>query len=167
MGILNPSALPFLSLLGLLVLIYLRERWRKRIEVPALMLWMQVKEDKVRMRRFLPSVLFLAQALLLLLLIGGLLHPYRPVIVIETRGDRWILVVDISSSRRAGEGRPRRFEMALDQARQIVKALGPLDEAMLISVATRPQLVSGFTTDHRQLLHLLETLRPLDTGTNL
>jgi hypothetical protein len=67
----------------------------------------------------------------------------------------------------AREGRTRRFELALDQARQVVKVLGALDEAMLISVATRPQLVSGFTTDHRQLLHLLETLRPLDTGTNL
>jgi hypothetical protein len=167
MGILNPPALPFLSLLGILVLIYLRERWRKRIAVPALMLWMQVKEDKVRVRRFLPSVLFLAQALLLLLLIGGLLHPYRPVTVTETRGDRWILVVDVSASMQAREGRTRRFELALDQARQVVKALGPLDETMLISVATRAQLVSGFTTDHRQLLHLLETLHPLDTGTNL
>jgi von Willebrand factor type A domain/Aerotolerance regulator N-terminal len=167
MGILNPSALPFLSFLGLLVLIYLRERWRKRIEVPALLLWLQVKEDKIRARRFLPSLLFLAQALLLLLLISGLLHPYRPVTVTETRGDRWILVVDVSASMQAREGRTRRFELALDQARQVVKVLGSLDEAMLISVATRPQLVSGFTTDHRQLLHLLETLRPLDTGTNL
>jgi von Willebrand factor type A domain/Aerotolerance regulator N-terminal len=167
MGILNPSALPFLSFLGLLVLIYLRERWRKRIEVPALLLWMQVKEDKIRARRFLPSLLFLAQALLLLLLISGLLHPYRPVTVTETRGDRWILVVDVSASMQAREGRTSRFELALDQARQVVKVLGSLDEAMLISVATRPQLVSGFTTDHRQLLHLLETLRPLDTGTNL
>jgi len=167
MGILNPAALPFFALLGILVLIYLRERWRKRIAVPTLMLWLQVKEDKLRVRRFLPSLLFLAQALLLLLLIGGLLHPYRPVTVTETRGDRWILVMDISASMEAREGRTRRFEMALDQAEQLVKAFGPLDEAMLISVAARPQLVSGFTTDHRQLLHLLETLRPLDAGTNL
>src|SRR5262245_31750852 len=167
MGILNPSALPFLSLLGILVLIYLRERWRKRIAVPTLMLWLQVKEDKLRVRRFLPSLLFLAQAVLLLLLIGGLLHPYRPVTVTETRGDRWILVMDISASMQAREGRTRRFEMALDQAERLVKAFGPLDEAMLISVATRPQLVSGFTTDHRELLHLLETLHTQDAGTNL
>ena len=167
MGILNPSALPFLSVLGILILIYLRERWRKRIDVPSLLLWLEVKEDKIRARRFLPSLLFFAQALLLLFLIGGLLHPYRPMTVTETRGDRWILVVDVSASMQAREGRTRRFELALDQAKQVVKALGPLDEAMLISVATRPQLVSGFTTDHRQLLHLLETLRPLDTATNL
>jgi hypothetical protein len=167
MGVLNPSALPLLSLLGILVLIYLRERWRKRIEVPALLLWREVKEDKIRARRFLPDLLFFAQALLLLLLLGGLLHPYRPVTVTETRGNRWILVFDVSASMQAREGRTRRFELAADQAKQVVRGLGPLDEAMLISVAVRPRLVSGFTTDHRLLLHLIETLQPEDTGTNL
>src|SRR5262245_48152831 len=167
MGILNPSALPFLSLVGILVLIYLRERWRKRIEMPALLLWREVKEDTLRIRRFLPDILFFVQALLLLLLIGGLLRPYQPVTVTETRGNRWILVFDVSASMQAREGRTRRFELALDQAKQVVKSLGQLDEVMLISVAMRPQLVSGFTTDHRSLLHQLETLRPLDTGTNL
>src|SRR2546428_13014103 len=77
MGILNPTALPLLSLLGVLVLIYLRERWRKRIAVPTLLLWREVKEDKVRARRFLPDLLFFVQALLLLLLIGGLPPPHR------------------------------------------------------------------------------------------
>jgi hypothetical protein len=167
MGILNPSALPFLSVLGILVLIYLRERLRTRIDVPGLLFWLEVKEDKLRIRRFLPSLLFFIQALLLLLLVGGLLHPFRPRTVTETRGDRWILVVDVSASMQAREGRTRRFEIALDQAKQIVKSLGALDEVMLISVSTRPQLISGFTTDQRAALHLLETLRPLDSGANL
>lgn len=167
MGILNPSALPLLALLGVLILIYLRERWRKRIEVPSLLLWRTVKEDSLRVRRFLPDALFFAQALLLLLLIGGLLHPYRPLLVTELQGNRQILVFDVSASMQAREGRTRRFELALDQAKRVVQALGPLDEVMLISVSTRPHLVSGFTTDHRHLLHLLETLTPVDTGTNL
>ncbi|MCS6924598.1 MAG: VWA domain-containing protein [Candidatus Binatia bacterium] len=167
MGILNPSALPLLTLLGILVLIYLRERWRKRIEVPSLLLWRAVKEDSLRVRRFLPDLLFFAQALLLLLLIGGLLHPYRPLVVTTLQGNRQILVFDVSASMQAREGRTRRFELALDQAKKVVQALGPLDEAMLISVSTKPQLVSGFTSDHRHLLHLLETLTPVDTGTNL
>ncbi|HXG18888.1 MAG TPA: BatA and WFA domain-containing protein [Methylomirabilota bacterium] len=167
MGILNPSALPFLAVLGALVLIYLRERLRTRIEVPALLFWQEVKEDRLRIRRFLPSLLFFIQALLLLLLVGGLLHPFRPTLVTETRGNRWILVFDVSASMQAREGRTRRFELALDEAKQVIKALGPLDEVMLISVATRPKLVNSFTTDHRAVLHLLETLHPLDTGANL
>lgn len=167
MGILNPAALPLLTLLGILVLIYLRERWRQRIEVPSLLFWRSVPEDKARIRRFLPDLLFFAQALLLLLLIGGLLRPYQSQIVTETHGSRYILVVDISASMQAREGRTRRFDLALDQAKQVVKSLGPLDESMLISVSTRPQVVSGLTTDHLLILHLLETLQPVDTGTNL
>lgn len=167
MGILNPSALPFLAVLGVLVLIYLRERLRTRIEVPALLFWMEVKEDRLRIRRFLPSLLFFLQALLLLLLVGALLHPFRPTTVTETHGHRWILVFDVSASMQAREGRAQRFELALDQAKQVVKTLSALDEVMLISVATRPQLVSGFTTDHRAVLDLLETLHPLDAGANL
>src|SRR5262245_4420334 len=123
MGILNPAALPFLLVLGILVLIYLRERLRTRIEVPALLFWLEVKEDKLRIRRFLPSVLFFIQALLLLLLIGGLLRPFRPVTTRETRGNRWIFVVDVSASMQAREGRTRRFELALDQARAVIKSL--------------------------------------------
>jgi hypothetical protein len=167
MGILNPTALPFLSLLGILVLIYLRERWRRRIEVPTLLFWQEVKEDKLRAHRFLPDLLFFAQAFLLLLLIGGLLHPYQSHVVTEVQGNRQILVFDISASMQAREGRTQRFDLALDQAKQVVRSFNPLDEAMLISVATRPQVVSGLTTDHRLILHLLETLRPVDTGTNL
>jgi len=167
MGILNPSALPFLAVLGILALIYLRERLRTRIDVPALLFWMEVKEDKFRIRRFLPSLLFFIQALLLLLLVGGLLHPFSSQRVTETRGDRWILVFDVSASMQAREGQTRRFELALAQAKQVLNSVGTLDEVMLISVAARPQLVSGFTTDHRTVLHLLENLHALDTGANL
>jgi len=98
MGILNPSALPFLAVLGVLILIYLRERWRRRIEVSSLLLWHTTREDKVRAHRFIPNLLFLLQALLLLLLVGGLLHPYRPLTLTEAQGERRILVIDTSAS---------------------------------------------------------------------
>src|SRR5207244_11682632 len=113
MGILNPTALPLLSLLGVLVLIYLRERWRKRIAVPTLLLWREVKEDKVRARRFLPDLLFFAQALLLLFLIGGLLHPYLSLIVTETRGDRHIPLFEVSTSTGTRGGMTQPFMRAL------------------------------------------------------
>ncbi len=167
MGILNPAALPLLALLGILILIYLRERWRTRIEVPSLLLWNVVKEDKARVRRFTPSLLFLLQALLLALLIGGVLHPFRSQIVSETRGNRHILVIDTSASMQAREGRMQRFDLARDQAKKVVQSFNMLDEVMLISVSTRPIVVSGLTKDHLLILNLLETLKPVDTGTNL
>ena len=167
MGILNPAALPFLSLLGALVLIYLRQRTRTRIEVPSLLFWTDVPEDRVRSRRFRPDLLFFLQVLLLLLLIGGLLHPYWSRAVTETRGDRQILVFDLSASMQARENGVRRFDLALDQAKEVLHALAPRDEVMLIGIAARPKVVSGFTTDHRLVLHRLESLRPQDTGTQL
>ncbi len=167
MGILNPAALPFVSLLGVLVLIYLRQRTRTRIEVPSLLFWADVPEDRVRSRRFRPDLLFFLQVLLLLLLIGGLLHPYWSRAVTETRGDRQILVFDLSASMQAHENGVRRFDLALDQAKNVLHALAPLDEVMLIGIAARPQVISGFTTDHRLVLHRLESLRPQDTGTQL
>ena len=118
MGILNPAALPFVSLLGVLVLIYLRQRTRTRIEVPSLLFWADVPEDRVRSRRFRPDLLFFLQVLLLLLLIGGLLHPYWSRAVTETRGDRQILVFDLSASMQARENGVRRFDLALDQAKK-------------------------------------------------
>ena len=167
MGILNPAALPLFALLGILILVYLRERWRKRVEVSSLMFWNEIREDSVRVRRFMPSLLFLLQALLLSLLLSGLLHPYRPHTVTEVQGNRHILVFDVSASMQVREGATQRFSLARDQAVQVVRSLGPLDEVMLISVAARPRVVSGFTTDHRVFLHLLESLRPEDSPTNL
>ena len=167
MGILNPAALPLFALLGILILVYLRERWRKRVEVSSLMFWNEIREDSVRVRRFMPSLLFLLQALLLSLLLSGLLHPYRPHTVTEAQGNRHILVFDVSASMQVREGATQRFSLARDQAVQVVRSLGPLDEVMLISVAARPRVVSGFTTDHRVFLHLLESLRPEDSPTNL
>ena len=167
MGILNPAALPLFALLGILILVYLRERWRKRVEVSSLMFWNEIREDSVRVRRFMPSLLFLLQALLLSLLLSGLLHPYRPHTVTEVQGNRHILVFDVSASMQVREATTQRFSLARAQAVQVVRSLGPLDEVMLISVAARPRVVSGFTTDHRVFLHLLESLRPEDSPTNL
>ena len=167
MGILNPAALPLFALLGILILVYLRERWRKRVEVSSLMFWNEIREDSVRVRRFMPNLLFLLQALLLSLLLSGLLHPYRPHTVTEVQGNRHILVFDVSASMQVREATTQRFSLARAQAVQVVRSLGPLDEVMLISVAARPRVVSGFTTDHRVFLHLLESLRPEDSPTNL
>ena len=167
MGVHNPAALPLLAVLGVLVLFYLRRQTRTRIEVPGFLFWDAVPEDRVRARRFRPDPLFYLQALLLMLLVSGLLHPYWTRSVTETHGRRHVLVIDRSASMQAREDGRTRFDAALDRARAVVRAAAPLDEIMLIGVAARPTVLSGFTTDHRLALHRLDTLRPLDTGTHL
>ena len=167
MGVHNPAVLPLLAVLGVLVLLYLRRQTRTRIEVPGFLFWDAVPEDRVRARRFRPDPLFYLQALLLMLLVGGLLHPYWSRTVTETHGRRHVLVIDRSASMQTREDGRTRFDAALDRARAVVRAAAPLDEIMLIGVAARPTVISGFTTDHRLVLHRLDTLRPLDTGTHL
>ena len=167
MGVHNPAVLPLLAVLGVLVLLYLRRQTRVRIEVPGFLFWDAVPEDRVRARRFRPDPLFYLQALLLMLLVGGLLHPYWARTVTETHGRRHVLVIDRSASMQAREDGRTRFDVALDRARAVVRAAAPLDEIMLIGVAARPTVISGFTTDHRLVLHRLDTLRPFDTGTHL
>ena len=167
MGVHNPAALPLLVVLGVLVLLYLRRRTRTRIEVPGFLFWDAVPEDRVRARRFRPDPLFYLQALLLALLVSGLLHPYWARTVTETHGRRHVLVLDRSASMQAREDGRTRFDAARDLARDVVRAAAPLDEIMLVGVAARPTVLSGFTTDHRLVRHRLDALRPLDTGTHL
>ncbi len=167
MGILNPAALPFLSLLGVLVLIYLRQRKRTAIEVPSLLLWEAIEEERIEARRFRPDFLFWLQMLLLLLLLTGLLHPYWSNTITRVHGNRHIFVVDLSASMQAREPNARRIEIARDRAQSVLESLDPLDEVMLIGVKERPRVISGYTTDHRLFSQFLDDLEPADTTTHL
>jgi hypothetical protein len=167
MGVLNPGGLLFAALLGVLVLLYLWERLRRRIEVPSLLLWRSVPEEVVQRRRFQPEWLLLLQALLLLLLIAGLARPYvlgRPV---SQRARHYVLVVDISASMQAREGRRTRFETARTLIEETVRQFLPGDAVMLITAAARPEVVVDFTPDPHAVLDAVRALEPVDTGTQL
>src|SRR6185436_11016914 len=101
MGFAAPLALLFAGLYGVLVLLYLWERWRRRVEVPSLLLWEAVHEDVVRARRFRPDLLFLLQLLLLTGLIGGLARPYLVAAGNRPARGRHIFVLDTSASMQA------------------------------------------------------------------
>jgi von Willebrand factor type A domain/Aerotolerance regulator N-terminal len=167
MGLLNPGALVFASLYGVLVLLYLWDRIRRRLDVPSLLLWQSVREDIVQSRKFRPDLLFVLQALLLAGLIAGLARPYladgRPAAAAR----RHIFILDTSASMQAREGRTTRFEEARAALRRRLGTLPTGDEAMLITAAAHPQVVAVFTRDLASLDHLLDGLKPTDTGTNL
>lgn len=167
MGLLNPGALIFASLFAVLVLLYLWERIRRRVEVPSLLLWQAVHEDLVQARKFRPDWLFLLQLLLLAGLILGLTRPYlrdgRPA----TAARRHIFVLDTSASMQAREGSATRFDEARRALRRRVDALPSEDEAMLMTAAAHPDVVVDFTRDHARILRALEEVEPTDSGTEL
>ncbi|HVN84090.1 MAG TPA: VWA domain-containing protein [Candidatus Binatia bacterium] len=167
MGLLNPGALVYASLYVVLVLLYLWDRIRRRVEVPSLLLWQAVSDDAVQARRFRPDWLFFLQALLLAALIGGLARPYladgRPV----EAARRHVFILDVSASMQAREGKTTRFAAALAALRDRLHALPTNDEMMLITAAARPEIVADFTRDRALLESRLAAVQPTDTGTAL
>ncbi len=166
MGFLNPAAFAFGAALAVLVLLYLWDRLRRRVAVPSLLLWESVREDPVELRRLRPDWLFYLQAALLSALVLGLARPYFAGGPAGTARRR-VLVIDVSASMQAREGRRTRFEMARDQALEIAARQGPEDEAMVIAAAKRPRVIAGFTRDRDAVLAALRSLEPTDTGDGL
>lgn len=167
MGFAEPLALLFAGLFGVLVLLHLWERWRRRVEVPSLLLWETVHEDTLRARRFRPDLLFILQGLLLAGLIGGLARPYlNDAGGGETHG-RHIIVLDTSASMQAQEGRSTRFAQARTQALKLVDDLQPDEEIMLISAGHTPEVLSNFTHDTAAIKQALQQAAPTDVGGDL
>lgn len=164
---LEPFALLFAGLYGVLVFFYLWERWRRRVPVPSLLLWEAVREDTIRARRFRPDLLFLLQLLLLTSLIVGLARPYWPDRAGGQIHGRHIFVLDTSASMQARERAGSRFEEARNQALQQLRGLGADDEVMLIAAAHTPEVVVGFTRDHAAVENALTHSAPTDTGGDL
>lgn len=163
----EPLALLFAGLYGVLVWFYLWERWRRRVEVPALLLWEDVHEDTIRVRRFRPDLLFILQLLLLSCLIVGLARPYVSGGPGTRVRGRHILVLDTSASMQARELRQSRFEQARTQALDLLRGLDPEDEVMLITAAPAPEVLLDFSRDHAAVATALAHLTPTDTGCDL
>lgn len=166
-GILNPAGALAFAAVGVLVVLYLRGRRRRVVEVPALFLWREVPAETLSARRFRPDLLFLAQLAVLLALIGGLLRPYVASVVAGDAPERLLIVLDVSASMQAREVDGTRFELARRRARALVAQLMSGDEVMLVTAAERAHVVLRWTADHALAQGRLESLEPLDTPTAL
>ncbi|OFV90094.1 MAG: hypothetical protein A3J75_01365, partial [Acidobacteria bacterium RBG_16_68_9] len=111
--------------------------------------------------------LFLLQAVLLALLIGGLAQPHRRDATPAHAPTRHLLILDGSASMQAREGRQTRFEAARDELRRRIEALPSDDEAMLIVAANEARVIAPFSHDHKGLIARLRDVRPVDTAANL
>ncbi|MEA2626489.1 MAG: hypothetical protein QOD06_2534 [Candidatus Binatota bacterium] len=159
MGFSFPLGLLALVALAVLVWIYLRERRQRPIDVASLLLWEPVREE-VKRGRFRPDLLFWLQALLLAALALGLAEPYRVEESAAVSNARTALVFDVSTSMQAAEGGARRFDLARDEAREVLAALEPNAEVMAVAVGSRARVIAPLTRDRGAVAAAIETLEP-------
>jgi hypothetical protein len=166
MGLLAPYGLASLAFLGVLVLLHLRRRQQRELEVSSLLLWQAVR-DEPRRGRFRPSLLFALQVALLGALGLAVARPYWEERAATVTNARTVLVFDVSASMQALEGGERRFDQARRKAGEVLASLDRNVEVMMIAVAAHPRVVVSFTRDRSVLARALEALEPNDGPTRL
>lgn len=133
-----------------IVLLYVLKVRRRRVEVPFSPLWRRVLEDNRPARlwdRLKWIVSLLVQLLVLALLLLALGHPQAENAVREGRSV--VLIVDTSASMTARDedGHRTRIERAKEEAQEVIDALGPRDEVMLVRMDGQLEPVTPFLDD--------------------
>lgn len=161
MEFLNPAALYASFLLPLLLIPYLIKRKPRRLVFSSLLLLKDFTSraagspwGKLR----LPPIFFL-QLLLLVLLILALGEPASSV-----RPLRVAIILDNSASMQALEGRKSRFQMAQEEARDLVRGLSARARIDLYLTVPRLAQVGGAPLSPAQASNLISSLLPYDLG---
>ncbi len=149
-----------------LIAFYFLKLKRERAEVPSLVLWRQVMEDRrvnSPFQRFKRNLLLWLQLLILALLVLAAMQPFM-----HGRGGRGSLVpilIDHSASMsaRATANGPTRLDEAKKTIRARIDNLAPGDQLCLIAFARDARRLTGFTDDRRELRSALDDLTVDDT----
>ncbi|HXJ36928.1 MAG TPA: VWA domain-containing protein [Candidatus Eisenbacteria bacterium] len=166
-GLAEPAGALGLVALAVLVALHLLARRQRTVAVSSLRLWRRLPAQSIERRRFLPDLLFLIQAALLLVLALALMRPYLPLAGAPAGGRALVAVVDLSASMQTREPAGSRIDIARGRLRALVDALDPGLEVMLIAAGARPSVALRWTADRGVALGALETLDALDVGTSL
>lgn len=157
----------FLPIGGAILALYILRLRRRRVEVPAVLLWTQVLQDfqaNVPWQRLRKHWLLLVQLLAALLLVLGVSQPYTRAWVYS--GEAHVLVLDGSASMLATDVSPNRFEQARAMAREYIQKMPPGDQAAIVLAGARPRVLCGLTYNRSELLRTLRNANPAETGAN-
>ncbi|MGQ9486437.1 MAG: vWA domain-containing protein [Armatimonadota bacterium] len=157
----------FLPIGGAILALYILRLRRRRVEVPAILLWTQVLQDfqaNVPWQRLRKHWLLLVQLLAALLLVLGVSQPYTHAWMYS--GEAHVLVLDGSASMLATDVSPNRFEQARAMAREYIQKMPPGDQAAIVLTGARPRVLCGLTYNRSELLRTLRNANPAETGAN-
>ena len=151
--ILNPAGLWMLGALVPLVVLYILKIKRQRLRVPSTWLWAAAQRDllaKSPFKRLTPQIPLFLQILAIILLALALSRPATRSDAIA--GDHLALVIDTSASMSAlDESGKKRIEIARQAAADIVDALGPGSDAMVLDAGLDARIASPLERDRRRL----------------
>jgi Ca-activated chloride channel homolog len=157
---LAPQFLWALLAIPVVILLHFIRARKKRLDVSALFLWKQAKEQAETRRRFSPSWLLALQLAFVTL---AALALAQPNIVLANRPDR-ILIVDTSASMAARDSEGVRLERALNEAKALGRSAG---QVALIRASTEARVVQPLTNNVAEVEASLDALVAADESTNL
>ncbi|MDW8104188.1 MAG: VWA domain-containing protein [Armatimonadota bacterium] len=158
----------FLPVGAAILALYILRLRRRRVEVPAVLLWTQVMQDfqaNVPWQRLRKHWLLLVQLLAALLLALAVAQPYTRAWTYS--GEAHVLVLDGSASMLATDVSPNRFERARALAQEYVRRMPPHDQVAVILAGVRPRVLCGLTYNRSEALRALRSAQPAETGMNL
>jgi Ca-activated chloride channel family protein len=158
----------FLPIGGAIIALYILRLRRRRVEVPAVLLWKQVMQDfqaNVPWQRLRKHWLLLVQLLAALLLVLGVAQPYTRAWVYS--GEAHVLVLDGSASMMATDVAPNRFERSKALVQEYIQKMPQGDQAAIVLAGARPRVLCGLTYNRSELLRALKNAQPVETGVNM
>ena len=163
-------ALIFGAVGGVVTVLYILKLRRRRVRVPFSKLWDRVlleKESTSLFRRLKRLLSLLLQLAFLFLLTAALGDPRLTTEVLD--GRHVIVLLDASASMKAtdGGGDRTRMEVALDEARSIVRGMNGADVLMVVRMDAQITPLSGFESDEKRLLKVLKGVTASDTRADL
>jgi len=165
MGLYALSSAWLFTLIAPLVLFYFLKLKRPRLEIPSLVLWRQVLNDRrvnSPLQRFKRNLLLLLQLVLLVLLVLAAMQPFWRGG--RLRAQRIPVIIDCSASMGAVDkpGGATRLQVATKELGGMIDSLAPDQEMCLITFGRAARKQTDFTNDKRALREALRQIQVED-----
>ncbi len=166
---LNPAAFAFLAAIPVILLLHSLRYRRRDVQVSTLFLWEQVMREahgSLGLRRLIQNLPLLLQILLALLISLALANPALTKSVKQSKDIVLVLDASASMQTQTPQGRTR-FELAKQQALEVLQAL-PIGRQMAVIAASRqPQVVTFYTDEKALLRQLIAQMQVTDAPGNM
>jgi len=165
---LNPAAFAFLAAIPVILLLHSLRYRRRDVQVSTLFLWEQVMREahgSLGLRRLIQNLPLILQILLALLLTLAMANPALTKAV--KRSKDIVLVLDVSASMQTQTPQGTRFDLAKQQALDVLQALPSGRQMAVIAAGRQPQVVTFYTDEKVLLRQLISQIQVTDAPGNM